>query len=64
MQSASGQNNLDLYQSAHSLAVHPTQAHHTGHGQQPHHVHHPHPNREMDEIVTDSGFNRTWDMFG
>lgn len=64
MQSASGQNTLDLYQSANSLPMHPTQAHHTGHGQQQHHPHHPPPHREMDDIMADSGFNRTWDMFG
>lgn len=64
MQSSSGQNDMSLYQSAHSLQVHPAQAHQVAHGQHQHHPHHPHNHRDMDDIMADSGFNRTWDLFG
>lgn len=64
-----GQNGLDLsgqmYQSPSPLTVQQAQAHHAGHG---HHAHHRQPHQrvglEMDEMMADSGFNRTWDMFG
>lgn len=68
MQPPPSQNGLDLYQSAQSLPMHLAQSHHTGHGQQQqqqrHHSQHHLANREMEDIMADSGFNRSWDLFG
>lgn len=60
MQSTPGQNSLDLYQAPNSLPMHPA---HAGHGQQQQHPHHHQPHRDMDDIMSDSGFNRPWDLF-
>ncbi|ROW14417.1 hypothetical protein VPNG_03933 [Cytospora leucostoma] len=75
---AAGQNGLDLsaqmYNSP-SASVLSQQPHHRGQAaQQQHHNHHnhhghPHPThhrvgRELDEMMADAGFNRSWDIFG
>lgn len=55
-----------MYQPPNSLGVQQVQAHHAVHGQHAHN--HPHPHQrmswEMDDLMADSGFNRSWDMFG
>lgn len=66
------QNGLDLsaqmYQSPTALTMQQAQAHHAAvlghhsHPQQP--PPHQRAVREMDDMLADSGFNRTWDMFG
>lgn len=67
LQSSPIQNGLGLsaqmYQTPNALAMQHAQAQQHQHRQQ--HAHHQHRGgREMDDIMADSGFNRTWDIFG
>ncbi|KAF3770089.1 hypothetical protein M406DRAFT_284629 [Cryphonectria parasitica EP155] len=68
--STPSQNGLGLsgqmYQSPSSMTMQQGQAHPTGHGHHQHHLqaHHHRTGREVDDMMTDSGFNRDWDIFG
>lgn len=72
MQTGLVQNGMDLsaqlYQSPNALTMQQAQGHH--HGALGHHSHHHQHSqhhravREMDEMMADSSFNRSWDMFG
>ncbi|CAN8096607.1 unnamed protein product [Discula destructiva] len=67
MQSNHVQNGMGLpaqmYQPPNALAMQHAQAQHQHHQHQQH-AHHQRGGREMDDIMADSSFNRTWDMFG
>lgn len=67
MQSNSSQTGLDMSAQMYSApqqsqSYHEDPSHHVQQQQQ-HHLHH-RVGREMDDMMADSGFNRTWDMFG
>ncbi|KAJ4391919.1 Gypsy retrotransposon integrase-like protein 1 [Gnomoniopsis smithogilvyi] len=72
MQNNLAPNGMDLsaqlYQSSSALGMHQSQPHHTaalGHHSHHHqHAQHHRAVREMDDMMADSGFNRSWDMFG
>lgn len=68
MQSNPSQSGLDMSSQLYSTpqqgqSYHDGQSHHAQHQQQRQHLHHG-MGREMDDMMADSGFNRTWDMFG
>ncbi|KAJ4424305.1 Gypsy retrotransposon integrase-like protein 1 [Gnomoniopsis sp. IMI 355080] len=58
-----------LYQPTNGVGMHQAQTHHhtAALGQHPHHHQHPQHHRavrEIDDMMADTGFNRSWDMFG
>lgn len=72
MQNNLAPNGMDLpaqlYQSSNVLGIHQAQPHQNaalGHHSHHHqHAQHHRAVREMDDMMADSGFNRSWDMFG
>lgn len=67
MQHPAGQAGLDLstqmYQSPSSLAAQQYHVRQGHHHQQQQPQPHPGVGREMDEMMTEAGFSRNWDMF-
>ncbi|KUI62281.1 Activator of stress genes 1 [Cytospora mali] len=59
MQPTAGQNGLDLSSQMYHSPPSSSALHHHGHQHHPHHR----VGREMDDMMTDVGFNRSWDIF-